>query len=168
MAVAVSLLAPVLAPAPWLIALLIVGMPAYGTIFAPAAALLSAGADRRRLNQGLAFGLANLAWATGQAVASAGSGAVAQATSDLVPYSLLAGTCLATLVVFRRKSQLLSGLAGAFLMAGRHVQGGIAVEEPERLEPERDGVDRHDRPVLRAGDVVDAEHVPEHHVGVLD
>jgi MFS family permease len=33
-AVVVSLLAPVLAPAPWLIALLIVGMPAFGTMFA--------------------------------------------------------------------------------------------------------------------------------------
>ena len=101
-AVAVSLLAPVLAPAPWLIALLIVGMPAYGTLFAPAVALLSAGAHGRQLNQGLAFGLANLAWAAGQAFASAGSGALAQATSDLVPYSLLAATYLATLVMLRR------------------------------------------------------------------
>jgi hypothetical protein len=30
-------------------------------------------------------------------VAASGSGAVAQATSDLVPYSLLAAACLATL-----------------------------------------------------------------------
>jgi len=97
-AVVVSLLAPVLEPAWLLIALLIVGMPAYGTLFTPATALLSAGADRLQLNQGLAFGLANLAWASGQAVAAAGSGALAQATSDLVPYSLLAATCLVTLV----------------------------------------------------------------------
>src|SRR4051794_7011952 len=51
---------------------------------------------------------------------------------------------------------------------GRDVQRRIAVEEARRLEPKRDGVDRHDRPLLRARDVVDAEDVPEHHVGVLD
>jgi MFS family permease len=108
-AVVVSLLAPVLEPAPWLIALLIVGMPAYGTLFAPASALLSAGAHRLDLNQGLAFGLVNLAWATGQTVASAGSGALAQATSDIVPYSLLAGIFLATLLVLQRSRHLISG-----------------------------------------------------------
>ena len=99
--VVVSLLAPVLSPAGWLVALLIVGMPAYGSLYAPAAALLSAGAHRLELNQGLAFGMTNLAWAAGQAVAAAGSGALAQATWDLVPYSLLAGACLVTLIVLQ-------------------------------------------------------------------
>jgi MFS family permease len=97
-AVAVSLLAPVVAPAPWLIALLIVGMPAYGTLFTPAMTLLSAGADELGLNQGLAFGLGNLAWAAGQAIAAAAGGAIAQATTDSVPYGLLAAIILATLV----------------------------------------------------------------------
>lgn len=100
-AVAVSLLAPLVAPAPVLVVLLIVGLPAYGTLFTPATALLSAGAHRLKLNQGLAFGLANLAWASGQGVAAAGSGALAQATNDFVPYALLAATCLGTLVVLR-------------------------------------------------------------------
>ena len=61
--------------------------------------LLSEGADRLQLDQGLAFGLGNLAWASGQAVGALGSGALAQATSDLVPYSLLAAACLVTLGV---------------------------------------------------------------------
>ena len=100
-AVVVSLLAPVLAPAPLLIALLIVGMPAYGTLFAPATALLSTGAERLGLNQGLAFGLGNLSWAAGQAGAAAAGGAIAQVTSDFVPYALLAGACLGTLIVLR-------------------------------------------------------------------
>ncbi len=100
-AVVVSLLAPVTEPAPLLMALLIVGLPAYGTLFAPAAALISVGAQRLDLNQGLAFGLGNLAWAAGQAVAAAGSGAIAQATSDIVPYVLLAAACLGTLIVLR-------------------------------------------------------------------
>jgi MFS family permease len=112
-AVAVSLLAPVVAPAAWLMAVLIVGMPSFGTLFAPATALLSAGAERLELNQGLAFGLANLAWATGQAVAAAGSGAIAQATSDIVPYSLLAAACLASLIMLRPgRSRIVQRLVG--------------------------------------------------------
>jgi hypothetical protein len=39
--------------------------------------------------------------AAGQAVAASGSGALAQATSDLIPYSLLAATCLVTLGLTR-------------------------------------------------------------------
>jgi MFS family permease len=104
-AVIVSLLAPALAPAPWLIVLLILGMPAYGTLFTPGATLLSAGADRMRLNQGLAFGLGNLAWAGGQVIASAGGGAIAQATSDFVPYALLAAACLGTLAIIMPASR---------------------------------------------------------------
>src|SRR4029077_18710613 len=84
-AVAVSLLAPTVAPAAVLIVILIVGMPGFGTMFAPASSLVSGGADRLGLHQGLAFGLGNLAWASGQAVAAAASGAIADATSDVVP-----------------------------------------------------------------------------------
>jgi len=92
----------VLRPAAWLVALLILGMPAFGTLFTPAMALLSGGAQRLQVNQGLAFGMTNLAWAAGQAVAAAGSGALAQATSDIVPYSLLAAACLASLIFLWR------------------------------------------------------------------
>jgi hypothetical protein len=52
-----------------------------------------------QLDQGLAFSLGNLAWAGGQAIAAAGSGALAEATSDLLPFFLLGAACLGTLVV---------------------------------------------------------------------
>jgi MFS family permease len=107
-AVLVSLLAPVLAPLGVLIAVLIVGMPAYGTLFTPSSALLSDAAQGLGLNQGLAFGLANLAWASGQTVGAAASGALAQATSDLVPFALLAAVCLGTLIVLRTQGRRLS------------------------------------------------------------
>ncbi len=100
-AVALSLLAPTLTSAWALVPVLIVGMPAFGTLFTPAMTLVSEGAQHRQLDQGLAFGLGNLAWAVGQAVAAAGSGALAQATSDLVPYSLLAAACVVTLGLVR-------------------------------------------------------------------
>ena len=108
-AVVVSLLAPVLAPAPVLIVLLIVGMPAYGTLFTPAMTLLSEGADRLRLHQGLAFGLGNLAWAAGQGIAAAAGGAIAQATTDFVPYALLAGACLGSLIAVGPARKRLAG-----------------------------------------------------------
>jgi MFS family permease len=98
-AIAISLLAPTLGAVRLLVPVLMVGMPAFGTLFTPAMKLVSEGADWLQLDQGLAFGLGNLAWASGQAVAAAGSGVLAQATSDLVPFSLLAAACLATLCV---------------------------------------------------------------------
>ncbi|HEY2308898.1 MAG TPA: MFS transporter [Streptosporangiaceae bacterium] len=103
-AVVVSLLTPVLPSEYQLVVLLVVGLPSYGALFAPATALLSAGADRLGLHQGLAFGLANLAWASGQAVAAALSGALAQATSDFVPYTLLAAILLGTLAAAQRRA----------------------------------------------------------------
>ena len=110
--ISVSLLAPVLTPAALLVALLIVGLPSFGTLFTPSAAMLSAGADRLQLNQALAFGLTNLAWASGQAVGAAATGVLAQATSDLLPYGLLAATCLATLAVLQSRARRPARQAG--------------------------------------------------------
>jgi MFS family permease len=95
--IAVSLLVPAISGLPLLIAVLIVGTPFYGSIFAPASAMVASGAQRLGLNQGIAFSLSNLTWAAGQAVAASGGGALAEATSDLVPYLLVAIACLATL-----------------------------------------------------------------------
>ena len=41
------------------------------------------------------------AWASGQALGSGAGGALAQVTSDLVPYALIGAACLATLAVLR-------------------------------------------------------------------
>lgn len=100
----VSAVTPMLGTVRLLVLVLIVGLPAFGALFAPAMALLSEGAHHEKLDQGLAFGLGNLAWASGQAAAAAGSGALAQATSDRVPYLLLASACLATFAVVRMGS----------------------------------------------------------------
>ena len=104
-AAAVSLVVPLIPSVSWLVVVLILGMPCYGALFAPATALLSAGAHRLSLDQGLAFGLANLAWASGQAVGASASGALALATSDLVPYVLLAAVLLATLAAAQRRAR---------------------------------------------------------------
>jgi hypothetical protein len=51
---------------------------------------------------------------------------------------------------------------------GGNVEGRVAVEESDWLQPKPRAVHRHDRPVLGAGLVKQAEHVPEDDVGVLD
>jgi len=102
-AAVVSFVVPTIGGAGWLVAVLILGMPAFGALFTPAMTLLSAGAHTRNLDQGLAFGLGNLAWASGQAVAAAGSGVLAQAISDRIPYLLLLVACVTTVVVLRSR-----------------------------------------------------------------
>jgi MFS family permease len=131
-AVLVSLLAPTARPAIVLIVVLVIGMPGFGTMFAPATALLSGGADRLGLSQGLAFGLGNLAWASGQAVAAAASGAIAQATSDLVPYLLLAAICLATLIAIRPTGRRLAAGALRAVRSARGTEDAEAARDPSR------------------------------------
>jgi MFS family permease len=103
---ACAIAVPLLSSAPWLIGVLIAGTPFYGTLFAPASALVASGAQGLGLNQGIAFALSNLTWAAGQAVAASGSGALAQATSDLVPYTLLTAACLGTFIVLGRSRDM--------------------------------------------------------------
>ena len=75
---------------------------AFGTFFTPGMTLLSNLAETRGLHYGYAAALINLAWAPGQTIGAAGGGALAQATSDAVPYLLLSAVCVATLVLLRR------------------------------------------------------------------
>ncbi len=115
-AVVVSVLIPFVSPASILVCLLVVGLPAYGVLFVPASAMVSDGADRRHLHQGLAFGLANLAWAAGQGVAAASSGALAQVTDDAIPFALLAAAFALTVLALRPSGRRLLarlGVSGA-------------------------------------------------------
>jgi MFS family permease len=98
-AVPAMVLLPAARPLWVLVAVLIVGLPAVGSLLVPASAMLSEGADRRGLNQGVAFSLSNLTWASGQAVSAAGSAGLAQATGDTVPYVLIAVAFAATALV---------------------------------------------------------------------
>ena len=69
-----------------------------GMLFAPAAALLSDGAEAAGLPQGIVFGLFNLAWAGGQVAGAAGGARVADATTDSVPYLVVGVLAVASLV----------------------------------------------------------------------
>jgi MFS family permease len=85
-----------------LFAFVVVADILFGLSYPPAGAMISDGAEQRGLAQGYAFGLFNLAWAGGQVVGGAGSAGIAQATSDVVPYSLLGLLCLLTVIVVRQ------------------------------------------------------------------
>jgi MFS family permease len=70
----------------------------FGAFWAPAMALLADAAERIGLAQGLAFGLMNAAWGAGNAIGPSIGGALADAGGDVLPYSLAALLCAATLV----------------------------------------------------------------------
>jgi MFS family permease len=65
-------------------------------------AMLADAAEHSGLDQGFAFALVNLAWAIGQVTGSASGGALAEATTDAVPFLVVSALCLATLVALGR------------------------------------------------------------------
>jgi predicted MFS family arabinose efflux permease len=75
---------------------------ALGAFWAPAMALLADAAENVGLDQALAFGLSNLAWAAGHMAGSAGGATLADATTDAVPYALLGVACALTLLAVVR------------------------------------------------------------------
>jgi MFS family permease len=89
----------------WLFAVLVVlASPSYGTLWIPGMALISDGAEAVGLDQGFAFAIFNMAWATAQISGSAGGAALAQTTSDGVVYGLVAALCALTLLGLGRRN----------------------------------------------------------------
>jgi MFS family permease len=86
-----------------LFVLIVLADPFFGVPYPPAGALISHGAEYSGLDQGYAFALFNFAWAAGQVIGEAGSAGLAEATSDAVPYALLSGLCVATVLVVMRR-----------------------------------------------------------------
>jgi MFS family permease len=75
----------------------------YALLWTPAMVLLSDAADDQRLGFVAGFALMNLAWSPGQLVGSSFAGAVAQETSDAVPFLIAAALCVASLVSLRAR-----------------------------------------------------------------
>jgi MFS family permease len=104
-------------PVPRVVALcalvMVAATAAFGTFWAPAMTLLSEAAEQVGADQGLAFGLVNLAWALGMVGGAAGGGALAKATSDTLCYVLLAALCAGTLVALARRRRAPAVLTSA-------------------------------------------------------
>ena len=87
----------------WLVAVFVVlGAMSFGSFWAPGMALLSESAEARGLEHGYTFALVSLAWAPGAAGGAAAGGAIAHATSDAVPFLVLAAASLVTLAALGR------------------------------------------------------------------
>src|SRR4051812_5996222 len=84
--------------------LIVLGTPAIGLLWAPSMAMLSDGAEALGLEQGLAFGLMNLTWATGQTLGDLGGARLGQAAGDELPYLLLSALCAACFVLMRLRA----------------------------------------------------------------
>jgi MFS family permease len=103
--VAGSVLAGVL---PWpdavwlLVVLVVLAGPTVGVLWVPGMTLLSEGTERRGVDQAYAFALVNLTWAASALAGSAAGSAIAEATSDAVPYLALSAIFATTLVLSQR------------------------------------------------------------------
>ena len=80
---------------------------ALGAFWAPAMSLASDEADRLGLDYAFGFALISLAWAPAQIGGAAGGGALAEVTSDAVPYLVLAALCVLTLAALWRSASSL-------------------------------------------------------------
>lgn len=90
-----------------LIGVLVLAAPVIGILWLPGLALLSAGAERRHLEQAVAFAVMNLAWSIGEAGGAAGGARLADAAGDAVPYLLLAAASAASLAALLRAGRAL-------------------------------------------------------------
>ena len=79
-------------------ALVLAGALAFGGLYTPAMALIADRADHAGLGQGLGFALSNTVWAAGAALGPVAGAAVAEETTDAVPYAALAVLAAVTLV----------------------------------------------------------------------
>ena len=76
--------------------------PLIGVLWTPALVLLGQGSDEAGYEHTYAFALMNLAWAAAQTIGTAGGGALAHATSDIVPLALVAGVAVITAATMTR------------------------------------------------------------------
>jgi MFS family permease len=88
---------------PLLASVTILSFLAFGLFWAPAMSFLTETAERIGVHLAWAFALINMAWAPGQALGSLGGGALARLTTDAVPYLVLSGVCVLTLVAVSRE-----------------------------------------------------------------
>jgi MFS family permease len=94
--------------AAWLLATVVVaGCVLSGIVNTPAMTVLSDGVEGAGLEHGLGFAIVNLVWGGGQVLGAVAGASLAGATSDAVPYLLLALVCAGTLAGLRgRAAQL--------------------------------------------------------------
>jgi MFS family permease len=88
---------------PWLLGLLVVlAGGAFNATIVPGTALFSRGSEKAGMDQAVAFGATNFAWASGYAVGAPLGGALADLRGDALSYLFLAAVCMLMLLLLRR------------------------------------------------------------------
>ncbi|MEA2492951.1 MAG: hypothetical protein QOJ29_862, partial [Thermoleophilaceae bacterium] len=85
-----------------LVAIGVVCGPVIGVLWTPGLVLLGQGSDEASFDHTYAFALMNLAWAAAQTASSAGGGALAHATSDVIPCVVVAAITVTTAALMTR------------------------------------------------------------------
>jgi MFS family permease len=101
-----------------ILAVLIASSLGAGVCFVPALAMLSDSAEATGLHQGLAAGLINVAWASGQVLGGVGGGAAASGAGDALPCLLAAALLLATVGAARQAGTTAPGARTARCQPG--------------------------------------------------
>jgi predicted MFS family arabinose efflux permease len=75
---------------------------AFNATLVPGTALFSRGTEKAGMDQAIAFGVTNFAWASGYAVGAPLGGALADLRGDALSYTFLMAVCLLTLLLLRK------------------------------------------------------------------
>jgi MFS family permease len=88
---------------PWILGLFVVlAGGAFNATIVPGTALFSRGTEKAGMDQAVAFGVTNFAWASGYAVGAPLGGALADLRGDALSYLFLTVVCLLTLFLLRK------------------------------------------------------------------
>jgi MFS family permease len=91
------------AGSPWILGLLVVlASGAFNATLVPGTALFSRATEKAGMDQAVAFGATNFAWASGYAVGAPLGGALADIRGDALSYLFLTAVCLLTLLLLRK------------------------------------------------------------------
>lgn len=91
-----------------LVAVGVAAGPLVGVLWIPGLAWLAEGSEHAGVEYAYAFGIQSLLWSGAQAIGSGAGGALARATSDFIPYLLVALVALGTAVVINRSRATVS------------------------------------------------------------
>jgi MFS family permease len=111
-AAVVAVLLPLPSSALLLAGAVVLAFGALALFWAPGMALLSDAADQAGLDQALAFSISNFGWASGHVLGAGVGGALAEVTSDAVPYGILAVACASTFVALTTVGRRRAATAG--------------------------------------------------------
>jgi MFS family permease len=88
---------------PWILGVLVVlASGAFNATLVPGTALFSRGTEKAGMDQAVAFGVTNFAWASGYAVGAPLGGALADLRGNALSYLFLTVVCLLTLFLLRK------------------------------------------------------------------